>query len=193
MSASANPDNDAPVPCANDCGFWGRPSTGNFCSSCYKQKIGKNEEKKEVTASLKSKGVTKSVDLEVDAKKSIVKDIEEKAQAQTQAQEQAKVEVEVKVDAKKDDAKVVPKPVDGDEDKPTEPVRKVQKNRMRCFSCRKKVGLTGTECRCGYVFCGMHRYPEEHNCDFDFHKLAQEKVATKTGGAVVSKVQGEEL
>ena len=80
-----------------------------------------------------------------------------------------------------------------EKEKPEEPVRKVQKNRMRCFSCRKKIGLTGTECRCGYVFCGIHRYPEEHSCDFDFQKLAQAKVAKKTGGAVVSKVQGEEL
>ncbi|KAG8098504.1 hypothetical protein GUJ93_ZPchr0013g34089 [Zizania palustris] len=28
----------------------------------------------------------------------------------------------------------------------------------RCFSFRKKVGLTGFECRCGDTFCSVHRY-----------------------------------
>ncbi|KAI4352367.1 hypothetical protein L6164_006627 [Bauhinia variegata] len=39
---------------------------------------------------------------------------------------------------------------------------KTKKN--RCKNCNKKVGLTGFQCRCGDVFCGRHRYPEEHAC-----------------------------
>jgi hypothetical protein len=34
---------------------------------------------------------------------------------------------------------------------------KTQKNRGRCFQCKKKVGLTGFECRCSKVFCGQVR------------------------------------
>lgn len=37
-----------------------------------------------------------------------------------------------------------------------------------CFVCRKKVGLIGITCRCGELFCGLHRYAEEHNCTFDY-------------------------
>ena len=29
----------------------------------------------------------------------------------------------------------------------------------RCQECRKKVGLTGFPCRCGGLFCGLHRDP----------------------------------
>ena len=47
----------------------------------------------------------------------------------------------------------------------------VKKN--RCKSCNKKVGLTGFECRCGNVFCGMHRYPEEHACTVDFKAIGR--------------------
>ncbi|CAN0010607.1 unnamed protein product [Pylaiella littoralis] len=43
-----------------------------------------------------------------------------------------------------------------------------QKNRKRCFTCSKKVGYTGIACRCNYVFCSLHRYPEQHDCTFDF-------------------------
>lgn len=38
----------------------------------------------------------------------------------------------------------------------------------RCKKCNKKVGLTGFACRCGEMFCGSHRYPEEHSCNFDY-------------------------
>ena len=35
--------------------------------------------------------------------------------------------------------------------------RPVQKNPGRCFSCGKRVGLTGFKCRCDLVFCSSHR------------------------------------
>lgn len=47
-----------------------------------------------------------------------------------------------------------------------------------CVLCKKKVGLTGFTCRCGGYFCGLHRYPEEHQCNFDFrstHRSLLEK------------------
>jgi len=43
------------------------------------------------------------------------------------------------------------------------------KNKVRCFVCTKKLGLTTTyECRCGGSFCPKHRYPETHTCSFDY-------------------------
>ncbi|XP_010277603.1 PREDICTED: zinc finger A20 and AN1 domain-containing stress-associated protein 5-like [Nelumbo nucifera] len=38
----------------------------------------------------------------------------------------------------------------------------------RCASCRKRVGLLGFTCPCGSTFCSIHRYPEKHQCGFDF-------------------------
>ena len=34
----------------------------------------------------------------------------------------------------------------------------------RCFTCQKKVGLTGFDCKCKHQFCGEHRLPEAHAC-----------------------------
>ncbi|KAM1026340.1 hypothetical protein ACFX2C_039363 [Malus domestica] len=45
--------------------------------------------------------------------------------------------------------------------------------KKRCLSCKKRVGPTGFECRCGGVFCGKHRYPEEHSCCVDYKKTGQ--------------------
>jgi AN1-like Zinc finger len=66
----------------------------------------------------------------------------------------------------------------------------VQTNRKRCFGCAKKVGLTGMECKCGYVFCSKHRYPEEHACSFDFRTQGREQLAkTVIGGGAFSKIE----
>ena len=35
-----------------------------------------------------------------------------------------------------------------------------QADRKRCFNCKKKVGLLGIECKCGFVYCNTHRLPE---------------------------------
>lgn len=47
----------------------------------------------------------------------------------------------------------------------------------RCFTCRKRVGLTGFKCRCGSTFCGSHRYPERHGCGFDFKMVGRKEIA----------------
>jgi hypothetical protein len=47
----------------------------------------------------------------------------------------------------------------------------------RCFTCRRRVGLTGFRCRCGTTFCGVHRYPEKHGCTFDFKSIGREEIA----------------
>jgi len=38
----------------------------------------------------------------------------------------------------------------------------------RCTQCSKKLNLTSIKCRCNLYFCSIHRYPESHNCTFDY-------------------------
>ncbi|XP_009758333.1 zinc finger A20 and AN1 domain-containing stress-associated protein 9-like [Nicotiana sylvestris] len=47
----------------------------------------------------------------------------------------------------------------------------------RCLTCRKKVGVVGFKCRCGSTFCGTHRYPEQHDCTFDFKSKGKAEIA----------------
>lgn len=62
-------------------------------------------------------------------------------------------------------------------------------NPSRCFSCSKKVGLTGFKCRCGFTFCSGHRYADAHACTFDY-KAAAATLLTKANPLVTaSKVQ----
>ncbi|KAI9484758.1 hypothetical protein BDB00DRAFT_792614 [Zychaea mexicana] len=58
--------------------------------------------------------------------------------------------------------------------------RPQQVNKGRCFRCRVKVPLakqTINKCRCEYVFCDSHRYPDRHDCEVDFAKLDRDTLA----------------
>ncbi|KAG2297803.1 hypothetical protein Bca4012_008942 [Brassica carinata] len=59
----------------------------------------------------------------------------------------------------------------------------------RCLSCNKKVGVTGFKCRCGSTFCGAHRYPESHDCEFDFKGAAREAIAKANPVVKADKVE----
>ncbi|XP_077365893.1 AN1-type zinc finger protein 3-like [Festucalex cinctus] len=57
-----------------------------------------------------------------------------------------------------------------------------QKNRRRCYSCQSKLELVQQElgsCRCGYVFCMLHRLPEQHDCLFDHLGRGREEAVLK--------------
>ncbi|RVX15315.1 Zinc finger A20 and AN1 domain-containing stress-associated protein 1 [Vitis vinifera] len=41
----------------------------------------------------------------------------------------------------------------------------------------RSVGLTGFRCKCGSTFCGAHRYPEKHECTFDFKASGRDAIA----------------
>lgn len=59
----------------------------------------------------------------------------------------------------------------------------------RCFMCRKKVGLTGFGCRCGNLFCGIHRYSDKHDCPYDYKADAAAKIRKENPMVVAEKIQ----
>lgn len=55
----------------------------------------------------------------------------------------------------------------------------VQENKERCWFCKRKCGINGIECKCGYVYCSKHRLPESHECQFDHKELAKKNNTKK--------------
>ncbi|CDW79954.1 zinc finger protein a20 domain-containing [Stylonychia lemnae] len=84
----------------------------------------------------------------------------------SQTQPQKKEEVQPQTFAQQND------PSKEEQKAPERPIQ----DKTRCWSCKKKVGLTGVQCRCEYTFCSKHRYPEEHSCDFDFNNFYKKKL-----------------
>lgn len=66
-----------------------------------------------------------------------------------------------------------------------------KKKRSRCVfeSCKRKVGLTGFDCRCGGLFCWEHRYSDKHNCQFDYKELGQDQIRKNNPIVVGEKIQ----
>ena len=48
------------------------------------------------------------------------------------------------------------------------PKPKRKKKRKRCAECKKRVGSFGITCKCGKLFCAIHRYASEHDCTWDY-------------------------
>ncbi|XP_026420647.1 zinc finger A20 and AN1 domain-containing stress-associated protein 1-like [Papaver somniferum] len=61
----------------------------------------------------------------------------------------------------------------------------------RCFSCKKKLGLTADKCKCGPVFCSAHPYPEKHSCEFDYQGVGRDILAKLNPQAIKHKTSDQ--
>ncbi|KAJ4971478.1 hypothetical protein NE237_004577 [Protea cynaroides] len=147
---------EGPILCVNNCGFFGSAATMNMCSKCHKDWVWKHEQAQLAASSIGSivNGSTSSngkdpvVSGNVDVP---VAPVEPKIILTQASCASASSEGEVKV--------------------------KVKEGPNRCSACRKRVGLTGFNCRCGNLFCAMHRYSDKHNCPVDYRTAARDAIA----------------
>lgn len=49
--------------------------------------------------------------------------------------------------------------------------------------------LSGFDCRCGNLFCGIHRYSDKHNCPYDYKAEAAAKIRKENPMVVADKIQ----
>merc|ERR1712203_844298 len=66
--------------------------------------------------------------------------------------------------------------------------KETKKKKNRCFSCNKKLGLTGFSCRCGRLFCAVHRYSDKHECNFDYKAMGEKEISEANPLIVAAKV-----
>merc|ERR1712168_1359063 len=54
---------------------------------------------------------------------------------------------------------------------------------------KKKNGLTGFPCRCGGLFCSIHRYSDKHECNFDYKELGAQEIRKANPVIMADKVK----
>ena len=77
---------------------------------------------------------------------------------------------------------------------PLEPTmaKKPKKQRNRCVICRRKIGILGFSCKCSNEkahFCSTHRYPDAHDCTYDFKSEYQQQLRESLPKVVADKVK----
>lgn len=51
------------------------------------------------------------------------------------------------------------------------------------------IEFVGFECRCGGLFCSVHRYSDKHDCKFDYREMGAQEIRRNNPVVVGEKVQ----
>lgn len=176
----------APTLCANGCGFFGNAATANMCSKCFKQ-----THPTPATPPMQAATAPATVTPQPLAAPAPTTPAPVAAAAVAAAATPEQVGAAVaEPDSVGAAAMATPNSV-VDTPQTKKKKKKKKTNRKRCHHCKKRVGLTGFECRCSFVFCDTHRYADVHECSYDYaadHRSQLEKANPRVVASKLNRV-----
>ncbi|KTF78689.1 hypothetical protein cypCar_00036837 [Cyprinus carpio] len=171
------------IPPRCPCGFWGSSKTMNLCSKCFAD-IQKKPPDEDCTpepapSSSNSQSAVFCNETSSSSSQTLSSKPASSEEPSTEATPLPPQDASGSESESSPEKRVRVGEASCSEDSPRVPK---QKNRRRCHRCQTKLELVQQElgsCRCGYVFCMLHRLPEQHNCMFDHLGRGREEAVLK--------------
>lgn len=203
MEQNSNQNLSSVTLCRNGCGFYGSSTFDGMCSKCYKDAIKRRQQSPSPSplagrvspSSMSSPTIETAIEeMKSPAAGPVDTSTTPSVETAMPTVPTPSVSDKTKEDSDKleeasggSDLAMSPASSTTSDDNPADKDKRPKKS--RCHTCKKKVGLTGFECRCGGLYCSMHRYSDKHDCTFNYKELAQEQIRKNNPVIVSQKIQ----